>query len=204
MGLGHFPPVNWLAHFVLSPDNDRVRLGNWLPDVLSRPELDRVTDPLLRQGMELHRRIDGLTDAHPAVAAARARLPASQRRFSGIILDVVWDHFLSRNFTTLTGGEIDPFVTRVEAGLLLQQATLPSELRAVLARMIGEGWLRSYGTADGVELTLSRISRRLSTRARSAFSPAAARQAIEHGYHDYEADFHRLWFHLRDAIAGAT
>lgn len=196
--------MNWLAHFVLSPDDDRVRLGNWLPDVLSRAELDRETDPLVRHGMELHRFIDHLTDRHHAVASARARLPAGQRRFAGVILDVVWDHFLSRDFAALVGKDFGPFVTKVETGLLATHGTRTPELRDILLRMVEEGWLRCYGTTEGVELTLRRISHRLSPRARATFSPTDARKALEHGYADYQADFDRLWPQLTGNVAAWT
>ncbi len=189
-------PVNWLAHFVLSPDDDRVRLGNWLPDVLSRPELATVTDPMVRRGIELHRRIDETTDRHPAVLAARDRLPAGLRRFAGIVLDVMWDHLLTRDFNRLAGEPLDEFVIRVEAGLYAHSATLPAEIQDVLARMESERWLRSYGTPAGVELTLTRISRRLSARARAEFQPAAARRLLERDYRHLETHFADLWTDL--------
>lgn len=185
--------MNWLAHFVLSPDDDRVRLGNWLPDVLSRDELAGLDDPGIRRGIELHRLIDRVTDSHPAVVQARVHLPTGLRRFAGIVLDVTWDHFLARDFAPLTGYELDPFVATVEAGLARQQALLSAEVNEVVARMAREGWLRCYGTAAGVELTLTRISRRLSPRARAGFVPAAAREALERGYPQLEAAFGSLW-----------
>lgn len=192
--------MNWLAHFVLSPDDDRVRLGNWLPDVLSRDELARFDDPGIRHGIELHRLIDRLTDSHPAVGQARVHLPTGLRRFAGIVLDVTWDHFLARDFAALTGRELDPFVTTVEAGLARQQMLLSPEVNEVVARMAREGWLRCYGTTAGVELTLTRIARRLSSRARARFVPAAARRALEQGYPHLEAAFGILWRDLTEQV----
>ncbi len=185
--------MNWLAHFVLSPDDDRVRLGNWLPDVLSRPELTAVTDPMVRVGIELHRRIDETTDRHPAVLAARAKLPAGLRRFAGLVLDVTWDHFLTRDFERLAGEPLDGFVDRVHAGLYAHSQHLPAEVQAVLARMEDERWLGCYGTPAGVELTLTRIARRLSPRARAAFHPAAARRVLERDHRLLADCFDQLW-----------
>jgi acyl carrier protein phosphodiesterase len=185
--------MNWLAHFVLSPDDDRIRLGNWLPDVLSRPELTAVSDPMVRVGIELHRRIDETTDRHPAVLAARDHLPAGLRRFAGIVLDVTWDHFLTRDFDRLAGEPLNGFVERVHAGLYAHSENLPGEVQDVLARMEDEGWLRAYATPAGVELTLTRISRRLSPRARAEFQPAAARAALEREYRFLEGCFRELW-----------
>lgn len=185
--------MNWLAHFVLSPDDDRIRLGNWLPDVLSRPDLAAVADPMVRVGIELHRRIDETTDRHPSVLAARDRLPAGLRRFAGLVLDVTWDHFLTRDFGRLVGEPLDGFVDRVHAGLYAHSHHLPVGVQDVLARMEDEQWLRCYGTPAGVELTLSRIARRLSPRARAAFHPAAARSALERDHRLMEGYFQQLW-----------
>lgn len=194
--------MNWLAHFVLSPDDDLVRLGNWLPDVLSRTELERLTDPRIRHGIALHRLIDQVTDQHASVAAARARLPNGVRRFAGVVLDVTWDHFLARDFVRLIGGDLNGFVSSVEAGLLRSQPALSREVQGVVARMIQESWLRCYGTTAGVELTLNRISRRLSDRARTGFSPATARACLENDYAGFEADFTALWTDLRRSVTG--
>jgi acyl carrier protein phosphodiesterase len=171
--------MNWLAHMVLSPDDDRVRLGNWLPDVLTPADLARISDPHVREGIRLHREIDRVMDAHPNVLRARRRLPPGVRRFAGVVLDVAYDHCLSCRFTEMTGEALPRFVARVYAGLDQLRPLLNSELGPVLDRMIEQDWLGGYGTLDGVELTLTRIRGRLSPRAHAAFQPAAARQAIE-------------------------
>ncbi len=185
--------MNWLAHFVLSPDDDRVRLGNWLPDVLSRPQLAALTDPRIRERITLHRRIDETTDRHPAVLAARELLPTGVRRFSAIVLDVIWDHFLSADFSRLAGESLDRFVDRTESGLRARSVGLPDPVRDVIARMERERWLRCYGTTDGVELTFARIASRLSGRARDRFRPAEARWALERSHSAFHAHFQHLW-----------
>lgn len=185
--------MNWLAHFVLSPDDDRVRLGNWLPDVLERDALGAIQDPLIRQGIDLHRRIDEFTDRHPVVQAGRERLPPGIRRFAAIVLDVYWDHFLTKNFAILAEEELEGFVWRVNAGLHAHSDGLAPEIQDVLSRMDSEAWLKSYGTLDGVELTFERISRRLSPRARALFQPAQAKQCLEQDYPWYQSGFEGLW-----------
>jgi len=185
--------VNWLAHFVLSPDDDRVRLGNWLPDVLEREALESIQDPMIREGMALHQRIDEVTDRHPVVQAGRKRLPQGVRRFAGIVLDVYWDHFLTVKFKALAGEDLEGFVWRVNAGLSAHSEGLALEIQDVLSRMETEAWLKSYGTPDGVELTFQRISKRLSPRARGLFQPAQARRSLEQDYRWLQSGFDTLW-----------
>ncbi len=185
--------MNWLAHFVLSPPDERVRLGNWLADLLSPQEQAAIEDPRIREGLALHRRIDLFTDSHPAVIKSRERLPEGSRRFSSILLDVAWDHFLSRDFQRRVGRPLDTFVDEIHSGLVACSPLMSPEAREVRDRMVAEEWLRSYMTLDGYQLTLSRISNRLSPRARSRFDPAAATRHISADYAFFDAAFPELW-----------
>lgn len=194
--------MNWLAHFVLSPDGDGARLGAWLADVLTRDEAASVADPEVRAGMALHRRIDLLTDGHPSVLRARSRLPQGVRRYAGIVLDVAWDHFLSVDFRNLAGRDLEVFVHEVHDGLRRRRDGLRGEVAEVLDRMVRESWLTCYRDADGYELTLTRISNRLSPRARAGFSPSAARVHLGADRELLSRDFHGLWGDLRTLAAG--
>jgi len=196
------PAVNWLAHFALSPPDDRVRLGNWLPDLFPRAEVARVADPAVQHGIALHHVIDAATDQHPRVRAALARLPEGLRRGGGIVLDIYWDHFLAAEFRARTGMELAPFVHEVLAGLERTVHLAPPETRAVLARMRAENWLGCYGTPAGVQLTLTRIARRLSPRAQAVLEPRRAREFLEAGREELRSDFNVLWSDLTNA-AGA-
>lgn len=185
--------MNWLAHFVLSPADERVRLGNWLADIFSPAEQAAVTDPLVSEGFRIHRRIDSFTDSHPAVRQARERLPGGLRRYSAILLDVTWDHFLSRDFERITGRQLDDFVDEIHSGLIRQAELMSPEAAEVANRMIAENWLRSYVTLEGYQLTLTRISNRLSPRARARFDPVAATQHLQADYVFLEGVFPELW-----------
>jgi acyl carrier protein phosphodiesterase len=185
--------LNWLAHFVLSPADERARLGGWLADVLTPTEVASISDPRVLTGIRLHREIDRLTDAHPAVLESRSRLPEGIRRYAGIVLDVTWDHFLSLSFDERVGRDLNGFVEEVHGGLLRQRPSLTAEVAAVVDRMVAESWLTCYRDAPGVELTLRRIAHRLSPRARARFSPEAGRRLIEVDHARMEAAFGRLW-----------
>lgn len=189
--------MNWLAHFVLSPSDDRIRLGNWLEDILTPEQARRVEDPRVLAGMALHRRIDRRTDSHPEVLRSRSLLPPGVRRYAGVVLDVAWDHFLSCEFSRLTGRELPEFVEEIHGGLVRTKKLVDSPVAAVVDRMIEERWLGCYGTPEGYELTLRRIANRLSPRARAHFDPAAARAHLESVHSELHAAFGLLWADLR-------
>lgn len=193
--------MNWLAHFALSSEDERERLGGWLPDLFPQSVLQRLQDPVVRRGMDLHRLVDRVTDCHPAVWAARAALPAELRRGGGIVLDVVWDHFLSREFPERMGRPLRPFVDQVLSGLEGVVFLAPPETVAVLQRMRREDWLGGYGTAAGVERALERISLRLSPRARRVLMPTRAADHLRDREEALRQAFDEIWRTVTGAVS---
>lgn len=193
--------MNWLAHFALSSGDGRERLGNWLPDLFGPAELAGITDPGVRRGMELHRVIDRTTDRHPRMRRALTSLPPELRRGGGILLDVYWDHFLSQEFPVRMGRPLAPFLIEVLDSLEAAVDLAPAGTRLVLERMRSEDWLGSYGTRDGVELTLTRISRRLSPRVRRVLAPARSAEFLEAHHAVLREDFEELWRDVSRAVA---
>ena len=86
--------MNFLAHLWLAERAALPLAGAVLGDVV-RGRLDGRLPPLLERSIALHRRIDVVTDAHPLVIQARARFENGQRRYAGIVLDVLHDHALA-------------------------------------------------------------------------------------------------------------
>jgi acyl carrier protein phosphodiesterase len=162
--------------------------------------LSGIPDPGLQEGCRLHGVIDQVTDRHPAVLGARERLPRELRRASGIILDVYWDHFLSREFETRVGRPLTGFVEEVLGDLKHVIDLAPPETREVLIRMRDEAWLLSYQTPEGIELTLERITRRLSPAARRYLLPARARQHLVTDQRRLQGDFDALWRDLNERL----
>lgn len=151
--------------------------------------------------MELHRVIDRTTDRHPRMRRALTSLPPGLRRGGGILLDVYWDHFLSREFPERVGCPLAPFVSEVLDSLEATVELAPAGTRMVLERMRAEDWLGSYGTRDGVELTLTRISRRLSPRVRSVLAPARSAEFLEAHHAELQEDFEELWRDVSRAVS---
>lgn len=119
--------------------------------------------PGIHRGIQLHRRIDSFTDAHPVFGRSRRRLPPPYRRYAGVLVDVYYDHFLARDWHRYSPHEsLASFVDRTYRLLSNPPAEPPPRLQRALPKMIREDWLGSYVTEAGVDLTLKRISRRVS------------------------------------------
>ncbi len=194
--------MNWLAHLVLSSEDPEARLGNWLADILSYQEAETLS-PGIARGVQRHRLIDLFTDRHPVHLRSRQRFPNGLRRLSGVLVDVVYDHFLSVNFSSITGQLLGPFTRQIYREFQALSPLMPKLAQDALKQMIAEDWLSCYQTLDGYELTLRRISRRLSPRAASRLDPAAARRFVEQEYVPLAEDFAEFFPQLRAATERA-
>lgn len=155
--------MNWLAHALLSENTPAFRVGNLLPDFLRAPELAQVT-PLFEPGIRCHRLIDAFTDAHPVVRRSVQRFAPQYRRVAPVLVDVFYDHFLSREWGRHSRQLLPEFTREVYAGFAQFEACLPVSLRQPLERMRAEDWLGEYGDAAGLQRTLARMEKRLRGR----------------------------------------
>ena len=75
--------------------------------------------------MRRHRRVDVLTDRHARFLKLKARFPDPHRRYAGILLDVLFDHFLSVEWSRVAPGDRDEFIEGVYRVLCDHPALLP-------------------------------------------------------------------------------
>ena len=94
--------MNFLGHSCFKGNSDLFLIGNvcgdfykGLPTSLSLP-FDMV------EGIKFHRRLDSLTDSASAAEVARRKL-SKYGLFSGIIVDIFYDHFLAVNWHKING-----------------------------------------------------------------------------------------------------
>lgn len=116
--------------------------------------------PRVIDGIRRHRRIDGLTDKHPRFIELRDLFGAGHRRVAGIVLDVLFDHYLTCHWTQFSAWPRTEFIAAVYAVLKEPPTPLPGPLAAVAHRWVDADWLRVYETRRGVEAVLERLRRR--------------------------------------------
>lgn len=154
--------MNFLAHLLLAGPDPASRIGNLLGDfVKGTPEsLENQFPPKVLAGIMMHRRLDLFTDQHRSFLAAKELLTEERRRFAGIIVDVFFDHFLSRCWDKHCEQALPKFVEEIFELLKTHPDWLSENLLSLLPRMRRENWLMCYGTVEGLNLTFARISRR--------------------------------------------
>jgi acyl carrier protein phosphodiesterase len=190
--------VNWLAHLRLSPPAPLLRLGNLAGDFVQGIELSSL-HPDLQRGVQMHRAVDRFVDAHPVVAASRARLQPPLRRFGGVLIDIFCDHFLARDWARYgAGAPLARFLGEVHAALRAHHELLPPALQRVAPRFTTDGWIEGYAQLDGIDRVLGLMAARLARPSPLAGGAAALRA----DYAAYEADFAALWPQLEAHAAG--
>jgi acyl carrier protein phosphodiesterase len=153
--------MNYLAHVFLARHDDAAMVGAMLGDFVKANDV-LAYPPAIAREITLHRHIDSYTDSHPVVRDAKELFGEGRRRYAGIVLDVFYDHELSRHWARWSDEPRDRLIARFYAALQAHEAILPPRLREMLPWLIGQDWLGGYGTFAGVEGTIARVSRRLS------------------------------------------
>lgn len=152
--------MNHLAHAVLAgPDPDDL-LGAFLGDHVKGIAALEAMPAGMARGVRLHRKIDAWSDAHPAVVELRARTGPQWRRYSGVILDVLFDAMLVRNWRRYHATPLAQFGEEIDALLIARRADLPARLVrfSFWARAVGL-WTR-YDERAMLDDIFSRLARR--------------------------------------------
>lgn len=108
----------------------------------------------------MHRRIDSFTDNHPVVRESIRRLRPKHHKFSGIIVDMFYDHFLAANWSDYSSEDLLAFTNHRFAILIDHFHLMPHRTQRMLPHMIRNNWLMAYASLDGLDQALTGISQR--------------------------------------------
>ena len=177
--------MNFLAHIFLSGDNPKVMVGKFIGDFVKGKNLLQQFDDEIVFGIELHRSIDHYTDHHPVVKQSKTRLWQGYRHYAAVLIDVFYDHFLSRYWEKFCNIPLTQYSANTYAVLKSFDTFLPHEVRQLLPYMTRQNWLLNYGNFDGMQQTLNGMSRRASHESKMERSLAD----LEQGYEAFRAEF---------------
>jgi acyl carrier protein phosphodiesterase len=152
--------MNFLAHIYLSGDDQKLMVGNFIADFVKGRNALAQFEPAIVRGIELHRTIDEFTDTHPIVSESKNRLRPKYRHYSGVIVDVFYDHFLSKNWNSYHDELLSDFADQVYSTIQSFDPILPSDVKYMLPYMIKGNWLVNYSKLEGIHRALSGMSHR--------------------------------------------
>lgn len=153
--------MNFLAHLFLSCEREDLLIGNFLGDFVRNREL-RNFDPAIQEGVFLHRKIDTFTDHHPIVLQGVRRLYASHSKYAPVVVDVLYDYFLSKNWDKYANQSLRTFANSIYKTLDDRKHQIPDRLRDRVRRMIADDWLIRYSTLEGIKHTFYWMRKRAS------------------------------------------
>lgn len=177
--------MNFLAHLYLSGDDHKIMVGNFIGDFVKGRNALKQFEPRIIKGIELHRAIDEFTDSHPIVTVSKNRLRPKYRHYSGVIVDVFYDHFLARNWNTYHVDLLPDFANKAYEIIQSFDPILPIEVKYMMPYMIKGNWLVNYSQTEGIHRALSGMSRR--TPYESKMDEAVA--DLENHYEAFKTEF---------------
>lgn len=153
--------MNYLVHLYLSDPTPECRLGNLMGDFV-KGRLENAWAPEILQGIRQHRRVDSLAHRSAVFRRSKARIDNRFGHCKGILVDMFYDHFLARNWSSYSTIPLEVFARDIYRLLETNREVLPPGLQQAAPGMIARNWLVSYRETQTIGRVLERISQRLS------------------------------------------
>ena len=176
--------MNYLAHIFLSGGQPDIMIGNFIADSIKGSKYSSYPAEI-QKGILLHRQIDTTTDAHPAFRQSTKRLHKNYGHYSGIIVDIFYDHFLAKNWSEYSDIPLADYIQSFYKLLRDNFEILPANIQKIAPIMMEGNWLLIYAELEGIDRVLAGMNRL--TKNRSGMDKAG--QELKEFYTLFEADF---------------
>ena len=187
--------MNYLAHLFFSQNTSLSLTGNLMGDFAKGVDLNKLPIEIYK-GIENHRLVDKFTDQHHLVRTLKTPLSLERKRFSFIISDVVFDHFLAIHWHKFSEQNFEQFVQDSYSKLLQAQHHMPEQMKIVVQRMASQNWLSSYKSIDITGKAIDSLSNRI----RFKNNLAGAIVEVKANYQEYEDVFLKFFPELQQHV----
>jgi len=180
--------MNFLAHFYLTRGHEEITVGNFIADFIRSSQHENLS-ALVKKGIIIHHSIDHFTDDHPIVRESRKRLRERYMKYSVVITDIYYDHFLAANWNQYSEQPLAQFSSDVYSLLRKHEHLLPDHAKYVFQYMSLNNWLLSYAQIEGVDKALKGLAQR--ARFNSGMEHASE-DLLEH-YSEFKSEFEQFF-----------
>lgn len=185
--------MNFLAHIYLSGDNDLLKIGNFMADSIRGNSYENYPDEI-KKGILLHRSIDSFTDMHPVYRKSKHRLHEKYGHYSGVIMDIFYDHFLAKNWANYSNKKLEEYADEFYQLLKDNYDLLTDKIQGMMPYMIARNWLVSYASISGLEMILFQMDHR--TKNRVAMHESIVE--LQKFYLEFETEFTQFFMELQE------
>ena len=176
--------MNYLAHILLSGNNPEIIIGNFMADSIKGKQY-KIYSRQIQIGIILHRRIDTFTDNHLVVRQSTRRLHQKYSHYSGVIVDIFYDHFLAKNWHNYSATPLPHYCENFYKSLTKFHDKLPLKVQQFVPYMISDNWLLSYASINGIQKVLNGMNKR--TKNKSKMNLAI--EELQNYYDAFELEF---------------
>lgn len=187
--------MNFLAHLYLSGESDEIKLGNFIGDYVKGNKYQHYPAKVAF-GIQLHRSIDSFTDRHAHVKACMRLLKPGYGRFSGVVVDIFFDHFLATNWQEYSAYTLRAFAKQSHSIFLANFLMLPMKVKQFLPFLIHHKRLESYAQKESLYHVLEIMSNRTSLPSNSEWAMTILHQE----YQEFEGLFRRFFAELTEYV----
>ncbi|MDD2986681.1 acyl carrier protein phosphodiesterase [Flavobacterium sp.] len=192
--------MNFLAHIYLSGENELIQIGNFMADSIRGKSYTLYSPPLIK-GILLHREIDTFTDAHPIFRKSKHRLHEKYGHYSGVIMDIFYDHFLAKNWANYSSISLEQTAEAFYDNLQRHYDLLTEPVKKMMPYLISQNWLISYSTLEGLSLILYQMDHRTKKRVAMHESIVELNQFYAEFESEFTAFFEEIKIHCQEKLA---
>lgn len=187
--------MNFLAHIYLSGEDDQLKIGNFIADSVKGKQYLNYPEKI-QKGIILHRAIDNFTDTHPIVRKSIRRLHPIYHHYSGVIIDIFYDHFLAANWGKYSKQELQEYIANFYNLLERSREQLPQKVQNFLPIMVKYNWLLSYRSIEGIGKILFQMEQRTKFESNLHLSI----KELKEYYPEFENEFKDFFEELRKFV----
>ena len=183
--------MNFLAHTYLSGNNEEILIGNFIGDYIKGKSYVKYPE-MIKKGILMHRDIDTFTDYHPITRRSRYRVAERYHKYAGIVVDIIFDHFLASRFNNYSNMPLEDYVGFTYLILKRNYRILPIAIKYWFPTFLENNWMMAYTTIEGIERVLERMSANTSLPDHSAYAVEILRCEYNAFADDFEEFFPQI------------
>lgn len=188
--------MNFLSHLYLSGNSEGILIGNFIADSVKGSNFSQFSQEI-QQGIIIHRKIDTFTDSHPIVEISKERLREKYKKYSSVIVDIYYDHYLAKNWHLHSDITLNEYAQNIYQLVSKNDNILPEKSAHFAKYMIEYNILYQYSKIEGIK----RVLQGMSQRASFVSNMEQATDELEKHYYDFEKEFNAFFPDIQSYIS---